>query len=104
MAASSIPLNVLKGRMRSSVTWSLLACQNLGFLTRSISCGLKDFNVRGPVPTGFEFVYLTGSLTLDHKCLGTIYVCPPTYHKMGEKGSLSVTTTVLLSGAVTVLR
>src|SRR6266566_3284582 len=33
-------------------------------------------------------------LTLDQRCCGRIYVCPPKYHRSGDDGCLSVTTTV----------
>jgi hypothetical protein len=37
-------------------------------------CGVKDFRVYGPVPTGFATVSVAGSLYVDQTCLGTTNV------------------------------
>ena len=36
-----------------------------------VVCGVKDFSVYGPVPTGFLTVSVAGSAIVDQMCLGT---------------------------------
>src|SRR5579859_4025180 len=93
-----------KAGILTSSTSGLPGILNLGFLTRSTSCGVNDLTIYGPVPIGLASAYCDGSpLTLDQVCLGSIKTCPPRIHTIGLKGLLNVTMTVLASGALTSL-